>query len=244
MNPTASPDVSQAVIEAYLPRTLIEHWAESAYSARIWSSELDGCLMLCDMSGFTAMSERLARLGKEGAELMAGILNGFFSRMLGIADAWGGFQMKFGGDAMLLYFGGDERTSRRRLRARDAARHAGVCERAGRGRAPPVADAHRDAFGDVLRSLRRRGARGAALSAHRPRRQRDGGGRRTRAARRSRRERGVRARSDGVRGEACAGRRWILTRDCGGCRARGGSGNPGETPRDILLQYILPPLAE
>jgi class 3 adenylate cyclase/tetratricopeptide (TPR) repeat protein len=107
MNPTATPDVSQAVIEAYLPRTLIEHWTASPHSARIWSAELDGCLMLCDMSGFTAMSERLARLGKEGAELMAGILNGFFSRMLGIADQWGGFQMKFGGDAMLLYFGGE-----------------------------------------------------------------------------------------------------------------------------------------
>jgi class 3 adenylate cyclase/tetratricopeptide (TPR) repeat protein len=112
MNLTAQHDVSQSVIEAYLPRTLIGHWAASPDSARIWSAELDGCLMLCDMSGFTAMSERLARLGNEGAELMAGILNGFFSRMLGIADEWGGVQMKFGGDAMLLYFGGEESTRR------------------------------------------------------------------------------------------------------------------------------------
>ena len=42
--------------------------------------------MLCDMSGFTAMSERLAAQGKEGAEIMAGVLNRFFGRMLGIAD--------------------------------------------------------------------------------------------------------------------------------------------------------------
>jgi class 3 adenylate cyclase/tetratricopeptide (TPR) repeat protein len=60
--------------------------------------------MFCDISGFTAMSERLAEIGKEGAELMAGVLNRFFDRMLAIADEWGGVQMKFGGDAMLLYF--------------------------------------------------------------------------------------------------------------------------------------------
>lgn len=68
--------------------------------------------MHCDISGFTAMSERLARLGNEGAELMAGVLNGFFETMLGVAERWGGVQMKFGGDAMLLYFEGDDGAAR------------------------------------------------------------------------------------------------------------------------------------
>lgn len=68
--------------------------------------------MHCDVTGFTAMSEALAQVGKEGAELMANILNQFFERMLGIADKWDGIQMKFGGDAMLLYFGGAEHACR------------------------------------------------------------------------------------------------------------------------------------
>jgi len=68
--------------------------------------------MHCDVTGFTAMSEALAQSGKEGAELMAGILNQFFERMLGIAKDWGGIQMKFGGDAMLLYFGDSDHACR------------------------------------------------------------------------------------------------------------------------------------
>jgi class 3 adenylate cyclase/tetratricopeptide (TPR) repeat protein len=65
-------------------------------------------MMHCDVTGFTAMSERLAQRGKEGAEVMVEVLNKFFDRMLGIADGWGGEQMKFGGDAMLLIFPGSQ----------------------------------------------------------------------------------------------------------------------------------------
>jgi len=90
----------------------MEHWARDPSGPAIWYEPLEGALMHCDMSGFTAMSERLARLGKEGAELMAGVLNRFFDRMLRIAEGWGGLQMKFGGDAMLLFFEGDGSTAR------------------------------------------------------------------------------------------------------------------------------------
>ncbi len=112
MQTTTGNDRTREVLEAYLPRTLIEHWSAAPFGADVWQERLSGTLMLCDMSGFTAMSERLARLGNEGAELMAGVLNGFFDRMIRIADGWGGVQMKFGGDAMLLFFGGDEHAPR------------------------------------------------------------------------------------------------------------------------------------
>ncbi|MGD8526573.1 MAG: adenylate/guanylate cyclase domain-containing protein [Thioalkalispiraceae bacterium] len=88
----------------YLPRTLIEHWANNPDIRPVWNQWLEGSLMHCDVTGFTAMSEKLGEVGKEGAELMAGVLNQFFERMLAIAVSWGGIQMKFGGDAMLLYF--------------------------------------------------------------------------------------------------------------------------------------------
>jgi class 3 adenylate cyclase len=68
--------------------------------------------MHCDVTGFTAMSETLGELGKEGAELMASVLNQFFEKMLGVADTWGGDLMKFGGDAMLLFFPGRNHAER------------------------------------------------------------------------------------------------------------------------------------
>lgn len=52
------------------------------------------------------MNEKLSRLGKEGGEIMADILNEFFDRMLTTADRWDGIHLKYGGDAMLLLFTG------------------------------------------------------------------------------------------------------------------------------------------
>jgi class 3 adenylate cyclase/predicted ATPase len=102
----------------YLPRTLIENWTTSPEQSLIWGQWLSGSLMHCDITGFTAMSESLARMGNEGAEFMASTLNRFFEHMLGIAAEWGGIQMKFGGDAMLLLFSGP-----------DHAAHAAACGR-------------------------------------------------------------------------------------------------------------------
>jgi len=98
----------QDTLLTYLPGTLVDSWARHPRQAPIWGHWLSGSLMHCDISGFTAMSESLAKLGKEGAELMAGVLNRFFDRMLEVADRWGGVQMKFGGDAMLLFFSGQD----------------------------------------------------------------------------------------------------------------------------------------
>lgn len=108
MNTTAD----KSTLRRHLPLTLIQHWSEHKDQSPVWSEWLEGSLMHCDVTGFTAMSEALAQSGKEGAEFMANILNQFFERMLGIAGDWNGIQMKFGGDAMLLYFGGSEHASR------------------------------------------------------------------------------------------------------------------------------------
>ncbi len=96
----------------YLPRTLIEHWEINPDIRPVWYQWLEGSLMHCDVTGFTAMSEKLGEVGKEGAELMAGVLNQFFERMLAIAVSWGGIQIKFGGDAMLLYFPDEQHAQR------------------------------------------------------------------------------------------------------------------------------------
>jgi class 3 adenylate cyclase len=50
------------------------------------------------------MSERLAKAGKEGAELLTNIISQYFHSMLDIARKYGGTKIKFGGDALLLLF--------------------------------------------------------------------------------------------------------------------------------------------
>jgi class 3 adenylate cyclase/tetratricopeptide (TPR) repeat protein len=69
---------------------------------------LDGTMVFADVSGFTKLSERLARTGKEGAEHLVDAINACFSALLGDAYARGGSLLKFGGDAMLLWFEGEE----------------------------------------------------------------------------------------------------------------------------------------
>jgi class 3 adenylate cyclase/tetratricopeptide (TPR) repeat protein len=71
----------------------------------------NGTLCLVDISGFTNLSERLARLGRIGAEELTDHLNAVFSEMLELAYRRRGTLLKFGGDALLLAFGGDDHPS-------------------------------------------------------------------------------------------------------------------------------------
>jgi len=92
-------------LAAYIPRIAAE-WERESPGVR-WR-ELDATCCFVDISGFTALSERLARRGRIGAEELTEVLNHVFGRMLGIAYEKGGSLLKFGGDALLLLFSGDE----------------------------------------------------------------------------------------------------------------------------------------
>jgi class 3 adenylate cyclase/tetratricopeptide (TPR) repeat protein len=87
---------------AYLPRLAA---AAAARPDRCWEAE--GTLLFADISGFTRLSERLAALGRAGAEEVADVLNDRFTLLLETADRHGGDLLKFGGDALLLWFGDD-----------------------------------------------------------------------------------------------------------------------------------------
>ncbi|HEU4318874.1 MAG TPA: adenylate/guanylate cyclase domain-containing protein [Acidimicrobiia bacterium] len=64
--------------------------------------------MFVDISGFTNLSERLARRGRVGAEELTAVLDRVFGRMLELVYARGGSLLKFGGDALLLLFESDD----------------------------------------------------------------------------------------------------------------------------------------
>jgi class 3 adenylate cyclase/tetratricopeptide (TPR) repeat protein len=73
---------------------------------------VDGTLVFADISGFTALSERLAKQGRIGAEILADTISSCFTRLLAAAYSNGGSLLKFGGDALLLLFTGDDHCRR------------------------------------------------------------------------------------------------------------------------------------
>ena len=89
----------------YVPRVLLEHLlAEPERRVRA----VDGTCVFVDVSGFTKLSERLARRGgREGAEQLADAIGNCFENLLGVAYDQGGGLLKFGGDALLLLFDGE-----------------------------------------------------------------------------------------------------------------------------------------
>jgi len=96
-------------ITPYLPRLLLE-WEEESPTSE--SREITGTLVFVDISGFTALSERLSKKGKVGAEEVTDVLNNTFSELLEVAYQVDGSLLKFGGDALLLFFTGPDHASR------------------------------------------------------------------------------------------------------------------------------------
>ncbi len=123
------PDTSTtATLSPYLPRLLLQWLVEEPdRSAR----ELDGSVAFVDISGFTKMSERLARGGRIGAEEVTGVIGSIFDRLLSVAYTEGGSLLKFGGDALLLFFNEDGhalRAVRAAARMRRELRHLGALQ--------------------------------------------------------------------------------------------------------------------
>ncbi|HWB67351.1 MAG TPA: adenylate/guanylate cyclase domain-containing protein [Mycobacteriales bacterium] len=102
----------------YVPRLVVE-WLHDQPEVR--HRQLDGTFVFADISGFTALTERLAVRDKAGAEEMGELLNQVFEQLLTAAYDYGASLLKWGGDAVLLMFDGDEHAAR-------AARAAGAMQ--------------------------------------------------------------------------------------------------------------------
>lgn len=97
----------RAVI-TYLPRYLVQELLADPQPGRVSGAFREATIMFTDISGFTAMSERLSQHGEEGAEKITQIVGDYFTRLIDIAACQGGDLLKFGGDALLVAFGGDD----------------------------------------------------------------------------------------------------------------------------------------
>jgi class 3 adenylate cyclase/tetratricopeptide (TPR) repeat protein len=88
--------------------------------ARTWHREMPdlserevaGTLVFADISGFTRLTERLAAKGRIGAEEISDHLDLVLSELLTAAYDRGGWLVKWGGDALLLMFDGEDHASR------------------------------------------------------------------------------------------------------------------------------------
>lgn len=102
-----APDSQRLV--PYLPRLVID-WITDEPQVR--AREIDGTIVFIDISGFTKLSEGLAKSGNIGAEELAATIGSTFTELLRVAYDNGGALLKFGGDALLLLFDGDGHAAR------------------------------------------------------------------------------------------------------------------------------------
>ena len=95
-------------LSAFVPRLAVELGRGPVPS---WTS-VDGSMLSADISGFTALSEKLAGKGKAGAEEITSLINTCFTALIESAYEYGGEVIKFGGDALLILFRGNNHMRR------------------------------------------------------------------------------------------------------------------------------------
>ncbi|HEX5901846.1 MAG TPA: adenylate/guanylate cyclase domain-containing protein [Actinomycetota bacterium] len=106
--PPATSDTAE-VFGPYVPRIVIRWMVEQPHAT---FRTVEGSMLFVDISGFTKMSERLARHGKVGAEEVTDVLGAIFARLLAVAYGEDGSLLKFGGDALLVWFTGEHHAAR------------------------------------------------------------------------------------------------------------------------------------
>ena len=100
------------VVLPYLSPLLVHEVLSTSSVPSVRHAFYQGSVLFVDIAGFSQISETLSKQGKVGAEEMTDILNRYFAELLNIALLYGGQQIKFGGDALLLYFGGRNHAER------------------------------------------------------------------------------------------------------------------------------------
>jgi len=85
-------------------RNLIPSFIAKKYSQNQYSGSFSAITMFLDISGFTPMTERLMREGKEGAEVLSSIINNIFEPVINAVYSTAGFVSTFAGDAFTAIF--------------------------------------------------------------------------------------------------------------------------------------------
>lgn len=100
---------ADALLVPYLPR-LVRAWSSEPDAQR--AKTIEGSLVSVDISGFTALAERLSAKGRAGAEELVQRISAVFEQLIEVAERHGGDVLKFRGDALLLFFRDDRHPER------------------------------------------------------------------------------------------------------------------------------------
>lgn len=89
-----------------LPATFAPAWARRMAAEEHWpaagtSMPLAGAILFADISGFTALADRMSQLGPAGVEELSRLLNDYFGQLLEQVAAFGGDAFNFAGDALM-----------------------------------------------------------------------------------------------------------------------------------------------
>ncbi len=100
---------SSLTLASYLPRYQRRLIVEGRRPGQDAFAECShAAILMVDISGFTALTERLAKLGAAGAEQLSGILNRHLGRIAEIAESRGGDIVAFAGDSAIAMWPGEE----------------------------------------------------------------------------------------------------------------------------------------
>ena len=90
------------VFASYVPRLIKKRvLADPAPIEAPVAENFDAVVLFADISGFTLLTERLAKRGPTGVETLARILNEYFGQLIDIVHEYGGDVVKFAGDAVI-----------------------------------------------------------------------------------------------------------------------------------------------
>src|SRR4051812_15737259 len=101
MGAVVEGEVGSERLLPYVPQ-LVRGWTQGEHGDR--HLRVPGTLAFVDISGFTRLTERLARKGNVGAEEISDLLSSTFAELLTESYEDGADLVKWGGDAMLLLF--------------------------------------------------------------------------------------------------------------------------------------------
>src|SRR5438067_2061942 len=101
MSTQARPEDLARYVPSFLSQRLV---GGPAAGTGPFADTLSAAALFADISGFTALSERLAARGSDGVEELTRVLNAYFGRLIEIITGHGGDVVKFAGDALLAFW--------------------------------------------------------------------------------------------------------------------------------------------
>jgi len=92
-------------LSSYVPTLVVEQATQDPnYFTKPTKKNLSCVVLFADISGFTTLTERLAKRGPSGAEELTNLLNNYLGKLIDLITSYGGDVVKFAGDALLVLF--------------------------------------------------------------------------------------------------------------------------------------------